>query len=148
MLLQTSMNHVLTARQLLACEDEPHLRYAALELRMAIEQLFYKLLPSYREELPDDLLKQWQPKKLIDALIDCNPDVEQNFTLTFADELPDGKPGPAMMVGRYKAVNRKLLRQYYHKLGSLLHASMNDKRNEPAPTRGFLEAAASRIEEY
>jgi hypothetical protein len=128
--------------------DEASLRYAALEIRMAIEQLFYKLLPSYREELPGDLMKHWQPKKIIDALIDCDPDVEHDFTLTMAEERPDGGHGPAIHVGRYKAVTRKLLRQYYHKIGSYLHASIVHERRDPRRMLSFLSAAATRVEEY
>ena len=142
------MNHVTRARTLIMAGDEASLGYAALEIRMAIERLFYRLLPSYREELPDDLLERWQPKQIIDALIDCDPDIEHDFTLTMAEERPGGGHGPAFLVGQYKAVSRKLLRQYYHKIGSYLHAPMDDKRRDPAKMLSFLDAAATRVEEY
>lgn len=148
MLLDVSMNHVILARKLMSIGDEASLRYAALEIRMSIEQLFYKLLPSYREELPDDLLKIWQPRKIIDALIDCDPNVEHDSTLTMAPELPDGGHGQAIHLGRYKAVNRKLLRQYYHKIGSYLHASITQERRDLAAMRIFLNSAATRVEEF
>jgi hypothetical protein len=131
----------------MAVGDEASLRYAALEIRMAIELLFYRLIPSYRDELPDEVLKQWQPKKIIDALIDCDPYVEQNSTLTMAMELPNGGHGLAIHVGRYKAVNRKLLRRYYHKIGSYLHAAMVEEHRNPAKMLSFLDAAATRVEE-
>lgn len=148
MLHRDSMNHVNLARKLITTGDEVSLRYAALEIRIAIERLFYKLLPAYREELPDDLLKRWQPKQIIDALIDCDPDIERDFTLIMAEERPGGGHGPASIVGKYKAVNRKLLQQYYHKIGSYLHAPLDDKPRDPAKILSFLNAAATRIEEY
>ena len=127
--------------------DEASLRYAALEIRMAIELLFYKLIPSYRDELPDEVLKQWQPKKIIDALIDCDPYAEQNSTLIMAMELPNGGHGPAIHVGRYKAVTRKLLQKYYHKIGSYLHAAMVEENRDLTKMISFLDAAATRVEE-
>jgi hypothetical protein len=142
------MNHVTLARKLMAVEDAASLRYAALELRMAIERLFYSLLPSYREELPDDLMKVWQPKKIIDALIDCDPYVEQDYTVSIASELPNGGHGPVSRIGRYKAVDRKLLRQYYHKIGSFLHAPMRHEHKNLTKMQSFLNSAAQRIEEY
>mgnify|MGYP001559530754 FL=1 len=60
MLHRDSMIHVTLARKLMTDGDMARLRYATLVIRMAIERLFYRLLPSYREELPDDLLKHWQ----------------------------------------------------------------------------------------
>lgn len=148
MLHHDSMNHVVRARKLMSAGEPESLRYATLELRMAIERLFYKLLPSYRDELSDDVLKQWQPRKIIDALIDCDPDIERDFTLSVAEERIDGSRGPASTVGQYKAVNRKLLRQYYHKSGSYLHAPMGDKAPDVAKMLSFLNAAATRVEEY
>jgi DNA-directed RNA polymerase subunit RPC12/RpoP len=148
MLLHDSMIHANQARKLMAVGGEASLRYAALEIRMAIELLFYKLIPSYRDELPDEVLKQWQPKKIIDALIDCDPYVEQNSSLTMAVELPNGGHGPAIRVGSYKAVNRKLLRRYYHKIGSYLHAAMVEGHRDLTKMQSFLDAAATRVEEY
>jgi hypothetical protein len=89
------MDRVNVARSLITAGDEASLRYAALEIRMAIELMFYKLLSSYKEELPDDLLKHWQPKKIIDALIDCDPDIEHDYSLTIAQERSGGSHGPA-----------------------------------------------------
>lgn len=147
MLLHDSMTHASQARKLMSVGDKASLRYAALEIRMAIELLFYKLIPSYRDELPDEVLNQWQLKKIIDALIDCDPYVEQNSTFTMAMELPNGGHGPAIDVGRYKAVNRKLLRRYYHKIGSYLHAAMVEEHRDLTKMLSFLDAAVTRIEE-
>jgi len=141
------MNNVHRAKALLT-GDEAKLHYAALEIRMAIEALFYKLLQSYREELPDDLLRRWQPKKIIDAIIECDPDIEHDYTLNLAEEVPQGARHSATQIGRYKAVNRKLIRDYYHKLGYYLHAPMPGKSHDPARMLTFLKAAATRVEEY
>ena len=143
-----STNHITLARQLMASEDLASLRYAALEIRLAIELLFYQLLPSYKEELPDSIFKNWQPKRIIDALIDCDPHIEQDYTITMARELPSGGHGRPMHIGSYKAVNRKLLQQYYHKIGSYLHASMAQECRDLKKMKSFLNAAATRVEEY
>lgn len=148
MLFSASMVHITAARSLIVAGDEASLRYAALEIRMAIELMFYKLLPSYKVELPDELLKHWQPKKIIDALIECDPYIEHDYTLTMAEERSAGNHGPAIHIGRYKAVNRKLLRLYYHKIGSYLHAPMTEIRPDLLKMNSFLNSAATRVEEY
>jgi 6-pyruvoyl-tetrahydropterin synthase len=148
MFLQDSKIHVARARILMAAGDEANFRYAALEIRTAIEHMFYKLLPLYREEVPYDLVKQWQPRRIIDALIECDPDIEHDYIIKVAIETSNEKTGAAIEIGRHKAVTRKLLRQYYHKLGSYLHAPMQNNCTNLQKMRRFLDAAATRVEEH
>lgn len=148
MLLQSSMNHVIRARVLIEQGDETHIRYAALELRMAIESGFYRLLPVYKEELPDDIVKSWQPKKLLDAIIDCNPDAEHDYTITYAPEGTSDVPLTGKVLGHHKAVSKELLRKYYHRLGSLLHAPMDEQPLDLAKAKVLLTAAATRMEQH
>ena len=56
--------------------DDPGIsrgRYAALELRMALESLVYERADSYREELPGRALYTWQPGKLLKMLLEIDP---------------------------------------------------------------------------
>ena len=115
---------------------------------MSIEILFYKLLSHYKDELPQDLLAAWQPKRIIDALIECNPDVEQNLTIKLGFQSSHGEPGKAFFQGHQKAVTRRLLRQYYHKLGSYLHTPTSSKIPDQQKMRSFLLGAAQRVEEH
>jgi hypothetical protein len=134
------------ARRVLESGEGRNLRYAALEIRIAIERLFYVLLPHYRDELPDDIVKLWQPRQIIDALIDCNPFIESHQQATIG--LPGGGPGKPLFVGAYKPVTRKLLRQYYHRLGSYLHAFVDGSAPAESKLRATIMGAVERVEEH
>ena len=51
-----AMQHLNKAKALLGRGDDDALFYAALEMRYCIEHLFYRLVPLYETELPDDVL--------------------------------------------------------------------------------------------
>lgn len=144
MLLQRAIANVKNARRLLARDDEDSLRYAALETRMAIEELFYALIPYYKEELPEDLLRRWQPRHIIDALLACNPMVEQYQQIVMRSK-DDGR---VIFAGHQTPATRELLKRYYQKLGSYLHAPLDGKERNQAKMRQFLEAALARIDEH
>lgn len=113
---------------------------------MAIEALFYALLSYYRDELPDDIVKSWQPREIIDAIARCNP---------FAESYQEVRIGPArgtsadkpLFVGHFKPVSRKLLRQYYHRLGSYLHAAVDGDPLNEAKLRATVAGALDRVDE-
>jgi len=142
MLLQKAIDHVERARALMRSGGKSDLTHSALETRMAIEELFYALIPQYRDELPSDILKRWQPRQIIDALLECNPMVEQYQQIRIGGQ--DGtKP---IFVGDHTPATRELLRKYYHKLGSYLHAPVDGKERNLPRMRQFLDAALTRIE--
>ena len=53
------------ARAELASGDRARLKFAALELRMAIESVTYERAHSYRDEIPQAEYRTWQPKKVM-----------------------------------------------------------------------------------
>lgn len=138
------MAHVESARRLLDTSDATNLIYAALEIRMAIEEAFYALLPYYAEELPFDIAKRWQPRQVIDALLDCNPMAEQHQQVVMRKK--DGNA--VIFAGQQPPVTRKLLKQYYQKLGSYLHAPVDGKDRDLSKMKQFLIAALTRIEQH
>ena len=144
MLLQRAIANAKNARRLLARGDQDSLRYAALETRMAIEELFYALIPYYKEELPQDLLRRWQPRHIIDALLACNPMVEQYHQIVMRSK----DNGKVIFAGHQTPATRELLKRYYQKLGSYLHASVDGKTRDETRMRQFLESALTRIDEH
>lgn len=66
------------AKNELASEDDFRLRYVALELRMALECLIYDISKSYRDELSEKDFDKWQPKKLLEVMIEIDPSVEKS----------------------------------------------------------------------
>jgi hypothetical protein len=67
-------DHLRAAKELVQARDLPSLRYACLELRFCIEALCYDVLPHYEAELPFDAVGKWQPRKVVEALLDVDPD--------------------------------------------------------------------------
>jgi hypothetical protein len=143
MILQRAMDHVERARALMQTGERSDMTHCALETRMAIEELFYALIPQYRDELPSDILKRWQPKQIIDALLECNPMVEQYQQIRIGG---DGGAAP-LFVGDHTPATRELLRKYYHKLGSYLHAPIDGNERNLPRMQQFLQAALTRIEQ-
>lgn len=146
MLLKEPAEHAANARRLLDQNDAASLRHAALEIRFALERLFYTLLPYYKDELPDDLVRKWRPQQIIDAIRDCNPFVEHEQRVVIGRG--QGKEGAPLFAGSQKPVSRKLLAQYYHKLGSYLHARRDGDDPPAAKLRALIASAAERIEQH
>jgi hypothetical protein len=59
------------------------LKYAALELRMAMECLTYERASSYAGELPPAEYATWQPRKLMQLLLEINPRADKNSSIAF-----------------------------------------------------------------
>ena len=110
------------AKDLLATNSEEDLRYACLELRMCIEAICYEKLKSYQKQIPEELLETWQPQKVVESLLEYDPDIELDFSLAIFREDEDGKPEEIpSFVGEHKAITLKFIKRSYHKLGYYLH---------------------------
>jgi hypothetical protein len=76
---QQAEEHVSTAKRLLAA-GAPELRYACLELRLAIEALAYDTLQNYAEDISPDVeaaYQHWQPGKVLKQLRAYDPIADQ-----------------------------------------------------------------------
>src|SRR5437868_10079330 len=73
--------HVKNAKELLAQAGENAARYACLECRMAIEALTYQTLEAYLSEVPNSVMAQWTPKKVMDELLEVDPRADKSVTL-------------------------------------------------------------------
>ncbi|HUY90517.1 MAG TPA: hypothetical protein VMV10_17400, partial [Pirellulales bacterium] len=131
------------AEALIEKGDEDRLRYACLELRMAIEHLFYDLLPRYADEVPTDMARRWQPQKVIEVLTDCDPFVQNDCKIAFGSH----QSGAAVVL-ESKGVSKSLIKSYWHKLGSFLHASMTGAKAVGAEEIPFLRQTISALREY
>jgi hypothetical protein len=134
---------VAKGEALIAKGDADSVRYACLELRMSIEHLFYDLIPLYADELPTDMLRRWQPKQVIEAITDCDPHVQDDGRLAFMDD-----QSRLFMAHETKAVTKRLIKDYWHKLGSHLHASMAETNLDSASITPFLQDVADALRAY
>ena len=75
------------AREHLTSGAPGRLRYAALELRLALEAVSYGTAQAYSEELPESAYEQWQPPKLVELLLEQDPGADQSVRVRIR---PDG----------------------------------------------------------
>ena len=133
----------IKAESLIAKGDDDSIRYACLELRMAIEHLFYDLIPLYADEVPTDILKKWQPRQVIEALTDCDPHVQDDGRLGILDD-----QSQLVMLHETKGVTKRLIKDYWHKLGSYLHAPMAATGTDWTGISLFLQGTISTLRAY
>ena len=97
-------------------------RYAALELRMSLEALIYERGRHYQAELPSKSLAVWQPRRLLNMLLELDPYADKSPTLSFGLEEEYGKPAKEMkLLGTDRILSLPEIKKYYDKLGSYLH---------------------------
>lgn len=107
----------------LATNDEGRIIYAALELRMALENLVYKKATYFQEELSQDVLRTWQPKKLLEHLIELDPLVDKPLNISVGIEEVCGESANKMkFMGIDRNISLREIKKYYHRIGSFLHA--------------------------
>ncbi len=111
------------AAQELTSASDARVRYAALELRTAMEALVYERLLLYESELPEAELSIWQPKRVFEVLLDLDPFADKSSSFSMAPESSPGvQSGPFVNMGNERVITMKELKKYYDKLGSYLHA--------------------------
>lgn len=81
------------AKALLATDNDDQLRYAALELRLAMEALTYDRAQAYAREIPPEELATWRPDKVMRVLLEIEPTADRSYTLRIGEEpYPGGTP--------------------------------------------------------
>lgn len=110
------------AKALLATQDEPSLRYAALELRMTMEAVVYDKMGAYKAEIPQAEYDTWQPTRVLKALLEIDPKADQSVTIAIGIEDTPGAPASQMsLLGAETPLNNKTLRGNYDAVGNYLH---------------------------
>ena len=146
---------VETARAHLASGDDSSLKYAALELRIALENLTYERASIYESELPDEAFCVWQPKRLLESLLEIDPSADQTRQLsaTRTERSSDGTVTSRRLdLGTDRVVSCKEIKKHYDALGSFLHAPTikqveDDERTAPERIRKRCEAALELVTE-
>jgi ribosomal protein L37AE/L43A len=121
---------VTRARTLLNIDDEPSARYACFELRSAIEYLTYDHLVTYRDELDYETVKKWQPRELIVAMREIDPNADMGVELQVGPKYVPGEPPPTegyKSLGREHRFSLKWVTENYNALGSYLHSPTLDR---------------------
>lgn len=113
---------VSRAKSELATGDDVRLRYAALELRLAMEALTYDRADAYKAEIPPKEWETWQPRKVLQLLLDIDPNADKECMLSIGVEEEFGKEASNMSVlGAESILNLSILKKHYDALGAHLH---------------------------
>ncbi len=130
---------------MLEARDDTLLRYVCLELRFCLEAIIYEKLRLYFRRVPTEVLKRWQPPQLLQALLELEPEADQDFVLRISRETDVGVPsGEWVTIGGHRALKLGWLKKHYNKLGNLLHvlppeAKIPDIQLNPAALRSYLQ---------
>jgi hypothetical protein len=110
------------ARENLNLGTEANIRYAALEIRMALECFVYKIANQYETELPHEKLNTWQPRKLLKLIIEYDPAADQDRCMHMGTgEFDQNGEEEFIDLGTERRVSLSEIKRHYDALGSLLH---------------------------
>lgn len=142
------------AKKLLSQNDDDVLRYVALELRRCLEAVVYEKLWAYRNRIPPDVARKWQPPQAFRALLAIEPDADQSSIIRFAPEETPGGPvsGPFRTLGTDRRPTSAWLNKTYNKLGSMLHAhwpyANQPRLDDPQKIRDYLNKVITELQPY
>jgi len=119
---QLARESLFRAESEMGAGTEARLIYAALELRMAIEALTYDRAQAYQEEIAPSEYRTWQPKKVMQLLIDIEPTADKDSSVAVGLEEIPGTPATTMnFLGTEKVFGLKSIKDHYDALGSFVH---------------------------
>ena len=120
------------AKHELESNDPGRLKYAALELRMAMEALTYDRAQAYADEIPPTEYDTWQPRKLLMLLLEIDPYADGDSIVHMGIEEEYGKPAKEMKpVGAEEVLNLSVLRRFYDALSARLHVPTPRQLQKP-----------------
>ena len=121
------------AKDELASADDERLKYAALELRMAMESLTYDRALAYKDEFPPAEYQAWQPRKVMALLLEIDPNADKDSSLAFGIEPALGvTPDEMQSLGTECVLNMATIKRHYDALGSYLHVPTIKQRKDSA----------------
>jgi hypothetical protein len=142
------------AKAELATNDPHRARYAALELRDAMESLTYDRAMAFKDDIPPDEYRTWQPRKLMAVLLEIDPSIGMTSTLRFGLQEEYGKRAPRekmKTIGTDFVLGMDALKAHYDAIGSFLHMPsleqiQSGRIPDPVKLRGRCETVASVVE--
>lgn len=144
-----ALDHLKSAKQQLDTGSDECLRYAALDLRHAIEALTYDRASVYKKEMPPEGYETWQPKKLMAILLEIDPTADKDSTISIGIEETYGIPAPLMQtLGTDTVFNMGLLKKHYDALGNYLHVPTLKQLYTAPPSMEKLRQRCVEISAY
>lgn len=111
---------------------------------MALESLIYDISRSYREELSETDFDTWQPKKLLEILIEIDPSVERTSEWRIGKQDRKGELPAAMKnLGVDRRLSLKEIKFFYDRFGNYLHTpTIKQLEDHKAPDYSKLKIVA------
>lgn len=133
------------------CDDR--LDFAALSLRKAIEYLAYDRLDAYKREINPEIFDSWQPKKVIERLLEMDPlaTTQRSLGVAIYDDKRSIQDQNYIHGGTEIPISIEILSKPYSALGSYLHAPTRKnisvgKTGDSAKLRALCERILSEID--
>ncbi len=127
----TAKEHCSSAKALLKSGTDDDVLLATLKLRMAMECITYEQAEKYADELGPEDMQIWQPKKLLDKILEIDPQADSDSTLSVGLEPSPGETPESMQIlGTEHVLSLKTLKEHYDALGSYLHTPILKKINQ------------------
>jgi hypothetical protein len=135
------------AKKIIEQNEGCNLRYACLELRMAIELHVYQKIKFYsRRHGTKALHKRWEANKALKILCQLEPKADKSYSLYIAKEIaPNIADSDFKKIGDHEALSISWLNKHYNKLGSYLHLS-NVDAEEPKPDLEYVKSTIAQLE--
>jgi hypothetical protein len=116
-----AQTHVDAAKTLLSSGKVEELKYAALELRMALEALIYDVASHFSDDFPQKH-DNWKPKKLLEQLIAIDELCDKSLEFHIREH-HDGQADDEgwALIGEENRLSLKDVKKPYESLGSFLH---------------------------
>lgn len=128
-------DHLERADGFISSGVEFELRYAALELRFAIEKIVYARLEAWGDELPRDVYETWQPPKAMKLLLSFDEYAGKELQIHIEQSTPEGEVVNSFTLSPDLQFDNKWLGSSYNVLGSLLHMPSLSSKKTPSSMR-------------
>lgn len=150
---------IIAIENLLRDGSEASLTYAALECRLAIERICYERLRIAHGYISHDDLKKWQPKDIVNVLIqEVDANAAATFTLSISKEpVPEGAPPSTaedykqmefLPLGTHIGFDPGKLGRLWNALAKLaLHIAIPETRETSVARYGEAESVRKKVSE-
>lgn len=123
-------DHAKRAGELISSGIDTDLRYAALELRMAMEVIAYEKLRFYAARLPAAVLETWQPPQAIKLLLELEPEALYDKQFRIAEQHSEGsETGRVIFAGEHFSFKLPWLKKSYHSCAAEHEAEFDEEGN-------------------
>jgi hypothetical protein len=140
------------ARGELNSNDDERLPYAVLELRFAMEAITYDRAQAFKDDLPYEEYRTWQPRKLVAVLAGIDPSIMKGSTLRIGRQDQPGVRSTNMKsMGTEFVLSAEDIKDHYDKLGGGLHIPtmaqfQDDKLPDPVAVRARCDEVVSVVD--